>query len=126
MSDKSFNKEDCFKRVDPSLGMISTHSDSFSVFCTACGVNTGLGAIHKKDVHVICFGPHYTPLADTERFGLFRVADPSCEAFRDVHLNTKEDCLEMRGWAKLIAPFNASKGHERFSDAHMSQDWIFF
>ena len=59
------------------------------------GDHTGLGSIDLGKMSVVSMGPHYFPLGDLTRFGIYREG----EDFSDV----EESSTRISGWTKLIA-----------------------
>ncbi len=59
------------------------------------GDHTGLGSIQFDAVSVVSMGPHYFPLGELSRFGIYREGDD----FSDV----EERRNSISGWTKLIA-----------------------
>lgn len=59
------------------------------------GDHTGLGSITFNDVAVVAMGPHYFPLGELSRFGIYRDGDD----FSDI----EESKTRVWGWTKLVA-----------------------
>jgi hypothetical protein len=59
------------------------------------GDHTGLGAIDFSPVQVVSMGPHYFPLGEASRFGIYRKGGD----FSDVEISLDQ----ISGWTKLIA-----------------------
>jgi len=105
--------------VDESLGYLSARHEKMSFACSFNGVNTGLGALHKDQVRIVSFGPHFTPLADSDRYGFHRVSSKSFEAFHDVEWDQQPGRFAVKGWARLIAPSELSK-------VKPGKQWLYF
>ncbi len=115
-----------FEGTDRSLGFLRYDSEDMSLACCASGVNTGLGALHKKKVKVASFGPHFYPLADSDRYGLFRTSNGSQDGFKDLKLEVKEEGSLFSGWSRLISPLPAMVANQNFTLAIPGDHWIFF
>ena len=85
---------------EPDYGLIAKVTPDLSTAATACGAGTALGAIHKKNVKIPAFGPHFVPLGESSQFGLFRPANIGNASFADV---TRSDS-HITGWTPLIDP----------------------
>ncbi len=59
------------------------------------GDHTGLGSIDLGHTSIVSMGPHYFPLGELTRFGIYRQSDD----FSDV----EERSTKISGWTKLIA-----------------------
>jgi hypothetical protein len=111
---------------DQSLGFLRYQYGNLSVACSGAGVNTGLGAIHKKGVHITSFGPHYPPLADSNCYGIFRPSNGSQEGFKDLSLEPGADKARIKGWTRVIAPVSTQISKQSYSSAERGQQWLFF
>ena len=111
---------------DQSLGFLRYHKGDLSFACSASGVNTGLGVMHKKGIHITSFGPHYAPLADSNCYGLFRPSNGSREGFRDLTYESKEDKVGIKGWTRVVAPVNDHVSKQSYSLAQGGPEWLYF
>lgn len=118
--------EPVFHTIDPSLGFIRYDYESLSLVCSACGVNTGLGAIHKKGVRVVAFGPHYYPLADSDCFGIYRPSNGSTDGFKDLIMESEESQCRFKGWSRLVSPQSEEPLKQTIPDKEPGNQWIFF
>lgn len=91
--------------LDRSLGFLRYHHGEMSFAATASGFNTGLGSLHKKGIHIVSFGPHDAPLADSDHYGIFRPSNGSAEGFKDLTLESSK----LKGWTQTL-----------------SRQWLFF
>ncbi len=66
-----------------------------NITLTYQGDHTGLGKIDFKQISVVSMGPHYFPLGELARFGIFR----SGEDLSDIEMNRDK----IGGWTKLVA-----------------------
>lgn len=112
--------------IDQSLGFLRYEYEDLSMACSVCGVSTGLGAIHKNGMHIVSFGPHFYPLADSESFGIYRTSNGSREGFKDLTMERSEDSCQFRGWSRLIMPGSPHVSKQNFSFAHPGDQWLFF
>lgn len=112
--------------TDRSLGFLRYDFGSLSLACSVCGVNTGLGSIHKNRIHIGAFGPHYYPLADSECFGIYRISNGSREGFKDLMIERKEGECQFKGWSRVISPISNHVSKQNFSFAHPGTQWLFF
>jgi len=112
--------------MDHSLGFMRYDHQNLSLACTGCGVNTGLGAIHKRGVHIVSFGPHYHPLADSDCFGIYRTSNGSREGFKDLTIESEEDGCQFRGWSRLISPQPSRVSKQNFSCSNPGEQWLFY
>jgi len=98
-SDSSFNYRK--EVVKNNFGINSYFSKPFSVITSACGVNTGLGSIRAAHNHITSFGPHYNPLGEMEKYGIFRQAFSGVESLQDV--SVKFEPFRSSAWTKCIS-----------------------
>lgn len=112
--------------VNESLGYLTTRQKDMSIACSFSGVNTGLGALHKTHVRIVSFGPHFTPLADSDRYGLHRTSSGASEPFRDLEFDQKEETFQVKGWARLISPFSSHVSPHNVTLTEPGKQWIFF
>ncbi|MCB1106645.1 MAG: hypothetical protein KDK76_00945 [Chlamydiia bacterium] len=101
---------------DQSLGYVRYQTGNLSLACSASGVNTGLGTLHKGGIHITSFGPHYPPLADSNYYGIFRPSNGSREGFKDITIESEEERVRFKGWTRVIENSSTSPGAE----------WLFF
>ena len=111
--------------IDQSLGFMRYDHQSLSLACSVCGVNTGLGAIHKRGIHIVSFGPHYHPLADSDYFGIYRTSNGSREGFKDLTLERDEEGCHFRGWSRLISPQPGDLSKQNFTYSSPGEQWLF-
>jgi hypothetical protein len=81
-----------------------------NITLTYQGDHTGLGRIDFKHISVVSMGPHYFPLGELSRFGIFREG----EDLSDVEVSVNK----ISGWTKLIAgdrPFGSGATWIHFS-----------
>lgn len=90
--------------LDRSLGFLRYEEGDLSLACSYSGANTGLGAFHKKGVHITSFGPHFAPLSDSSCYGIFRSSNGSQEGFRDLSLEIGEGKALCQGWVPIGSP----------------------
>jgi len=121
-----FPEESLISRIDKEVGFSSFQSDNFTIACTASGVNTGLGALYKKGVRIISYGPHFSPLADSSRFGLFRTCGQKGNSFNDIAFENNENDFQFKGWSRLISPCTPYLSRQNFTNAEPGDQWIFF
>jgi len=89
-------------------------------------VNTGLGAIHKKGIQIVSFGPHFYPLADSDCFGIYRTSNGSREGFKDLTIEREEERCQFKGWSRIISPTPCYVSKQNFSYIHPGEQWLFF
>lgn len=96
-------------REDKDLGFCHYCYNDFNLICSASGSNTGIGSIHKDQVHITNMGPHFYPLGNLEGFGIYRtcVKDGS---FKDIMIKIDDGMLDFKGWARLISPELSTHG----------------
>lgn len=112
--------------IDKSLGYLSTKQNGISLACVFSGVNTGLGSLHKTNVQIVSFGPHYSPLSDSGRYGLHRVVSGLSDSFRDVRFEKKADAFIAEGWARMISPCSLSNCDQNITLAQPGNQWVYF
>ena len=111
--------------IDSSLGFIRYDYESLNLVCSACGVNTGLGAIHKKGVRIVSFGPHYYPLADSDCFGIYRPSNGSTEGFKDLIMESEENRCRFKGWSRIMSRKSEEPGNQWiFFDIHAQEEFL--
>ena len=59
------------------------------------GDHTGLGQVDLGKISIVSMGPHYFPLGDLTRFGIYRIGDDLSDI--------EESTTRVAGWTKLIA-----------------------
>lgn len=111
---------------DQSLGFLRYQYGNLSLACSAAGVNTGLGVIHKNEVHITSFGPHYAPLADSTCYGIFRPSNGSRDGFKDLSLESSEDKARFMGWTRIVSPAAEHLSESPFSVAQPGPQWLMF
>ena len=111
---------------DQSLGFLRYHHESLSFACSASGVNTGLGVIHKKGIHITSFGPHYAPLADSNCYGIFRPSNGSRDGFKDLTIESGDEKARFKGWTRVVTPVASHVSKQPYSFAERGQQWLFF
>ncbi len=111
---------------DQSLGFLRYHHERLSFACSASGVNTGLGVIHKKGVHITSFGPHYAPLADSNCYGIFRPSNGSRDGFKDLIIEPGDEKARFKGWTRVVTPVASHVSKHPCSFAERGQQWLFF
>ncbi|QVL57209.1 MAG: hypothetical protein KFB93_07455 [Simkaniaceae bacterium] len=102
--------------IDRSLGFIRYQYGDTSLASSAAGVNTGLGSIHKKGIHIVSMGPHYAPLADSDYYGIFRLSNGSQEGFKDLKIESGEEIGKFQGWTRMASP----------DEGEPSEEWLYF
>lgn len=112
--------------MDQSLGFLRYDYEELSLACTASGVNTGLGALHKGNLEVVSFGPHFNPLADSDRYGVYRTCTGLQDGFKDLVLERQEESCRFKGWSRLISPFAPLVQNQNFSCAYPGDHWVYF
>ena len=112
--------------VDESLGYLSARQNDISLACSFSGVNTGLGALHKTHVRIVSFGPHFTPLADSDRYGLHRTSSGITDPFRDLEFDKKTDTFEVKGWTRIISPYASHVCHQNMTMTQPGGQWLYF
>lgn len=61
---------DKIENWDPSCGLLNVKTESETNYFTLHGGKTGLGAMHKKRIELVTYGPSYAPFAKTDGFGI--------------------------------------------------------
>jgi len=112
--------------IDVSLGFMRYTFQDLHLACTACGVNTGLGAVHKHAIHIVSFGPHFYPLSDPRYFGIYRTSNGSKEGFKDLAIQHGEERCRFQGWVRLISPLLDDRSKQCFSSVRPGRQWVFF
>ncbi|CCB88676.1 hypothetical protein [Simkania negevensis] len=112
--------------VDKSLGYLATKQNDLSLACSFSGVNTGLGALHKTHVRIVSFGPHFTPLADSDRYGVYRTSSGVSDPFRDLEYDKKGGSFQVKGWARLISPYVSHVYHHNLTLTQPGKQWLYF
>lgn len=101
---------------DRSLGFLGYQYGETSLAISAAGINTGMGSIHKKGIHIVSMGPHYTPLADSDYYGISRFSNGSQEGFKDLKIESGEEKGEIEGWTRVIIR----------EKTDLNEQWLFF
>ena len=114
------------EEVDENLGFLLSSQDEMSFVCSFSGVNTGLGALHKDQVKIISFGPHFTPLADSDRYGIYRTSLGSLNPFHDLKIGKRQKKSFIEGWARLISPLTSKVYHHNMTVVQPGKQWLFF
>ncbi len=114
------------EEVDESLGFLLSRQDKMSFVCSFSGVNTGLGALHKDQVQIVSFGPHFTPLADSDRYGIYRTSLGSPSPFHDLKLERRRRKSFVEGWARLISPLTSKIHRQNMTMIQPGKQWLFF
>lgn len=112
--------------VDPSLAFLKYDFEDLSLAWSGCGVNTGLGTIHKKYNQVVSFGPQYSPLSNLSYFGIYRNSNGSSDGFKDVKIEKEVDKCQLSGWTRLVSPRTLSRNKNFFLKPFPSDQWVFF
>lgn len=112
--------------IDETLGYLAAQQNDISFACTFSGVNTGLGALHKTGIRIVSFGPHFMPLADSDRYGIHRTASGATEPFRDLQFEKTKDKFEIKGWSRLISPLISHVCHQNITLTEPGKEWLFF
>lgn len=108
------------------LGFFRFDAAPFEAVLTASGVNTGLGTLHKREVNIISLGPHFYPLADAERYGLYRLGNRDQRGFKDIKVNEAEGRQEIAGWSRLVEAHGVLESKSSFSALSPSNQWMWF
>lgn len=127
-------KKNCLKpegkfssnEIDEDLGCFIAQHQDMSLICSFSGVNTGLGALHKTHVRIVSFGPHFSPLSDSDRYGLHRISSGIAKPFRDIEFEKEERGFELKGWSRLISPFVSDLFHHNMTLMQPGNQWVFF
>lgn len=135
----SFFQRECSKRLfdtiegdfscvkmDRSLGFLRYEYEKLSLACSASGVNTGLGSLHKESLEIVSFGPHFSPLADSDRFGIYRTCSGSEEGFKDLLLEHFKESCRFKGWSRLVSPEPLGEVNQNFTSANPGKHWVSF
>ncbi len=108
------------------LGFFRFDATPFQAVVTASGVNTGLGALHKEEVNIISLGPHFYPLADAERYGLYRLGHMGQGGFKDIKMKEGESQQEIKGWSRLVETHSSLESRSSFSALCPGNQWMWF
>lgn len=135
----SFLQKDLFKKpieakerdvsltnIDRSLGFLRYTYKELSLVCSASGVNTGLGAVHKNGLEIVSFGPHVSHLSEPDGFGIYRTCSGSEEGFKDLLLKSQEESCHFKGWSRLVCRDLFVKKNQNFTSARPGKQWVFF
>lgn len=82
------------------VGLVVDKLGNFSTYLTLSGINHSIGSILAKDVQVIAMGPHFFPLGDISKFGIFQSIDR--EHFMPLSYEKHEDKTYIKGMTKII------------------------
>jgi hypothetical protein len=82
------------------VGLVVDKLGNFSTYLTLSGINHSIGSILAKDVQVIAMGPHFFPLGDLSKFGIFQSIDK--EHFMPLQYERHDDKTLIKGMTKII------------------------
>ena len=123
------------KNPDTKTAFLRYAHQNFSVVCSATGVNTGIGALHKGKIKVVSFGPHFFPLANPKHYGLYRtcswIQDGLQDPLQELTLSVQEETCQLKGWSRLLAQERPeqkrfAKEEPSFSSCCGKDDWMWF
>ncbi|MEM7175417.1 MAG: hypothetical protein AAF443_05795 [Chlamydiota bacterium] len=112
--------------TETEMGLLRYDYRTLSLACTASGVNTGLGALHKGKITIASFGPHFYPLADSERYGFYRTCSGNPEEIGDVKIHHDPEACRFRGWSRLVFPNEMVDLGCHFSAVYPGDQWMWF
>ncbi|MCY3973930.1 MAG: hypothetical protein OXF02_00055 [Simkaniaceae bacterium] len=117
--------EGSVKGIDPDTGRVAVSSEEIDLVCTFTGVNTGIGAFKKGSIHIVSFGPHFSPLADCSHYGQYRSVLKGA-SLPDPEYVRREKSFAIGGW---IRPVSKSPSHICVQNMTMTQpgdSWLRF
>lgn len=82
------------------VGLIVDKIGNFSTYLTLSGIHQSLGSILSEDVQVIAMGPHFFPLGDLSKFGIFQAIDKEHES--PVSYDKVDGKTLIKGMTKII------------------------
>jgi hypothetical protein len=82
------------------VGLVVDKLGNYSTYLTLSGINHSIGSILSKDVKVIAMGPHFFPLGDLSKFGIYHLIDK--EQKIPVTFERSDEKTLIKGLTKLL------------------------
>jgi hypothetical protein len=104
------------EKLFQDVGLVVDRLGNYSTYLTLSGINHSVGSILSKDVHVIAMGPHFFPLGDLSKFGIYHLVDK--EHFIPISVEKNESSTLIKGMTKLISSDSSRQ------EAKPSDTWL--
>jgi len=98
------------------VGLVVDKLGNFSSYLTFSGINVSMGSIITHDIKIIAMGPHFQPLGDLSKFGIFQTINLENEP--KITVEKSGNVTFIKGMSKLVHP-NSSK-----NNVNPSNSWI--